>query len=116
MYKFDIFTNYHSLRYKKNCQILKEGMSEMGFKEFLDNSHEGYIITSFYYPDDPNFDFQVFDAKLGSKGQGIYPGQVSDAPCFRIGNIGQLFPEDMRCLLRCIHESLQEMDVELPLK
>lgn len=99
-----------------NCEILKNGMKEMGFKEFLDDSHDGYIITSFYYPEDSNFDFNVFDAKLGSKGQGIYPGQVTDAPCFRIGNIGQLFPEDMRFLLKCIRESLTEMNVSLPLE
>ena len=91
-------------------------MKEMGFKEFLDDSHKGYIITSFYYPSDPNFSFEELEYKLGSKGLGIYPGQVSDAPCFRIGNIGQLYPDDMRCLLRCIRESLMEMNVQVPLK
>lgn len=91
-------------------------MKKMGFREFLDDSHENYIITSFYYPNDPNFSFEEFDARLGTKGQGIYPGQVSKAPCFRIGNIGQLYPDDMRCLLNCIREALAEMNVKLPLK
>jgi hypothetical protein len=30
-------------------------MSELGFEEFLDSSHEGYIITSFKFPDHPNW-------------------------------------------------------------
>ena len=88
----------------------------MGFREFLDDSHDTYIITSFFFPNDPNFSFEELDARLGAKGQGIYPGQVSSAPCFRIGNIGQLYPDDMISLLGCIREALLEMNVKLPLE
>ena len=90
-------------------------MKEMGFKEFLDDAHDGYIITSYYYPEDPNFSFEEFDTRLGSKGQGIYPGQLTEARCFRLGNIGQLYPNDMECLLKCIKEVLIEMNVKVPL-
>lgn len=90
-------------------------MNRLGFREFLDDSHDSYIITSFHYPEDENFSFEEFDARLGEKGQGIYPGQVTEARCFRLGNIGQLFPEDMVHLLRCIRKSLLEMNVKLPL-
>ncbi|XP_065069710.1 2-aminoethylphosphonate--pyruvate transaminase-like isoform X1 [Rhopilema esculentum] len=102
-------------RYKKNRNILRRGMKEMGFKEFLDDTHDGYIITSYFYPEDPNFSFEEFDVRLGSKGQGIYPGQLTEARCFRLGNIGQLYPHDMECLLKCIKEVLIEMNVKVPL-
>jgi len=47
--------------------------------------------------------------------QVIYPGKVLDADCFRIGNIGHLFPDDMRHLLVCIKNVLKEMKMEVPL-
>ena len=104
-----------SKRYQENRKILKAGMNEMGFKELLKDSDQGYIITSFYYPDHPNFDFEAFYKRLSEKGQVIYPGKVSQAACFRIGNIGQLYPDDMIVLLKCIKEVCNEMNIPLPL-
>ena len=47
--------------------------------------------------------------------QVIYPGKVTDAETFRIGNIGQLFPKDLDHLIKCICEVLTEMDVPMPI-
>ena len=102
-------------RYQENRRVLKDGMKEMGFKELLKDADQGYIITSYYYPDHPNFDFEAFYTKLSEKGQVIYPGKVSQAACFRIGNIGQLYPEDMKTLLKCVTEVCDEMNIPLPL-
>jgi 2-aminoethylphosphonate-pyruvate transaminase len=41
----------------------------------------------------------------------IYPGKVSNADCFRIGNIGRIFPSDVRALLAAIREVLAAMNV-----
>jgi aspartate aminotransferase-like enzyme len=46
------------------------------------------------------------------KGYVIYPGQVSEADCFRIGIIGRIFPSDVRDLLAAIGETLVEMKIE----
>ncbi|XP_071793265.1 2-aminoethylphosphonate--pyruvate transaminase-like [Asterias amurensis] len=102
-------------RYKENCQIIRDGMKSFGFKTLLDASHEGYIITSFYFPQHSNFDFQDFYSGLKEKGQVIYPGKVTKAACFRIGNIGHLFPRDMRHLLSCVKEVCRDMDITLPM-
>lgn len=103
-------------RYRNNREILRKGMKKFGFEEFLDKSHEGYIITSYRFPEHPNFDFKTFYQKLSDKGQVIYPGKVLDADCFRIGTIGHIFPEDIQHLLTCIEEVCHEMNVPLPLK
>ncbi|XP_065069699.1 2-aminoethylphosphonate--pyruvate transaminase-like [Rhopilema esculentum] len=105
-----------SARYQKNREVLRHGMREMGFKEFLDDSHKGYIITSYFFPEDKSFDFKQFYQKLSDKGQVIYPGKVTKADCFRIGNIGHLFPSDMEYLLTCIKEVCAEMNVKLPIQ
>lgn len=99
----------------ENCHVLQAGMRKLGFKKFLDDTHEGYIITSYYNPKHFNFDFDEFYNRLNSKNQVIYPGKVSSADCFRIGNIGRLYPEDMEHLLECIKEVLGEMNIPLPL-
>ncbi|CAH1792258.1 unnamed protein product, partial [Owenia fusiformis] len=102
-------------RYQNNCSILRDGMSKLGFKEFLSDEHTGYIITSFYMPSDPQFTFTDFYSKLSDLGQVIYPGKVNDADCFRIGNIGDLSGDDMRHLLMCVKQVCKDMCVKLPL-
>jgi len=96
-------------RYRANHETLLDGMRAMGFREYLDPALQGHIITSFRYPEDENFDFDTFYAKLNSRGMVIYPGKVSDADCFRIGNIGRLGMEDVRALLDAISEVREEM-------
>lgn len=100
-------------RYRRNYQVLIEGMREIGFKEYLAPEDQGHIITSFLYPKDPSFSFEQFYKKLNERGYVIYPGKVSDADCFRIGSIGHIFESDIRSLLAAIREAVSEMDVRL---
>lgn len=103
-------------RYKENWEVLQAGMKKLGFKVLLEPSVQGYIITSYYYPKDPKFDFKEFYNRLNDKGQVIYPGKTLDMDCFRIGNIGHLFQQDMKKLLQCIEEVCRDMKLLLPLK
>ena len=84
-------------------------MAAMGFSEYLDSSIQGYIINTYHYPEHPSFDFAVFYQKLNSRGFVIYPGKLSKANCFRIGNIGRIFPADIKELLSAIQEVKLEM-------
>lgn len=99
-------------RYQKNHQVIADGMAKMGFKEYLPRERQGYIITSFEYSKDKKFCFQTFYQKLNDKGLVIYPGKVGDADCFRIGNIGRLFEQDMNMLLSAIKDVKNEMGFE----
>jgi 2-aminoethylphosphonate-pyruvate transaminase len=100
-------------RYRSNYETLIAGMREMGFQEYLKPEDQGYIITSFLYPNDPNFSFEKFYEGLNQKDYVIYPGKVSDADCFRIGNIGRIFEPDIRALLAAIRETIDQMGVRL---
>ena len=99
-------------RYQANCEVLLHGMRELGFEEYVRPEFRGYIITSFRYPQHPQFKFGPFYEHLSQKGFVIYPGKTSKADCFRIGSIGHIFPEDMRNLLVAVRETLREMGVE----
>lgn len=100
-------------RYKTNFELLRKGMREMGFKEYLPNDKQGYIISTYFYPQSPAFDFKKFYEKLNDKGFIIYPGKLTKAYCFRVGNIGHIFPKDIEGLLTAITDVKKEMGFNL---
>ena len=90
-------------RYVENHRTLVDGMRALGFQTLLSDDKQGCIITSFLYPS-ADFDFADFYNKLKGKGFVIYPGKISDADTFRIGNIGDIYPSDIKALLEAIRE------------
>ena len=88
-------------RYCRNHDVLVEGMRSLGFKTLLKDEVQSPIITSFLYPD-KEFNFKEFYHQLKEKGFVIYPGKISQADTFRIGNIGDVFPEDFSRLIEAI--------------
>ncbi len=96
-------------RYQENYNTLIEGMRNLGFKEYLDKDKQGWIITSFLYPENENFDFNEFYARLNEQGYVIYPGKLSQADCFRIGNIGQIYKKDVEGLIAAIKRAKAAM-------
>ena len=89
-------------RYTENYDSLINGMEHLGFKEYLSREIQGCIITSFYYPNSPNFVFNESYNRLSDMGIVIYPGKLSKADCFRIGNIGRIYKQDIIKLLSYI--------------
>ncbi|NUN95595.1 MAG: 2-aminoethylphosphonate--pyruvate transaminase [Candidatus Omnitrophica bacterium] len=100
-------------RYSHNHEVLIRGMREIGFEEYLAPELQGPIITSFRYPEHPNFSFEEFYRRLNERNYVIYPGKVSNADCFRIGTIGRIFESDILALLAAVREVVLEMGVEL---
>lgn len=88
-------------RYKKNHRTLVDGMRALGYTTLLPDASQGPIITSFLFPT-ADFNFVAFYELLKQRGFVIYPGKISDAETFRIGNIGDVFPEDIEELLEAI--------------
>lgn len=82
-------------RYSNNHEIIRNGLLPIGFKELVPYEEQSKIINSFYYPNDANFKFEEFYKRLSDKGKIIYPGKVTKAACFRIGNIGTLTIDDL---------------------
>ena len=93
-------------RYCKNQSCLVQGMKELGFKSLLEKDMHSPFITSFYSPEHKDYDFRRFYTLLKEKGFVIYPGKVSHADCFRIGNIGDVYPGDIARLINAISESM----------
>ena len=86
-------------RFKNNQQRLVQDMKAMGFLPLLKEDLQSPIITSFYYPEDSEFEFTHFYDYLKEQGYVIYPGKISEAETFRIGNIGHVYESDMNDLV-----------------
>ncbi|MET3287591.1 UNVERIFIED_CONTAM: 2-aminoethylphosphonate--pyruvate transaminase/phosphonoacetaldehyde hydrolase [Brevibacillus sp. OAP136] len=89
-------------RYATNQRTLVEGMKRIGFKPLLEEEHQSPIITSFLYPESSAFTFAEFYSRLKQSGFVIYPGKITAADTFRIGNIGDVEPTDMERLVAAI--------------
>lgn len=95
-------------RYQENNRLLIQKMKEMGIRTYIGAEHQGPIITTFFYPENHNFSFQEMYQYIKERGYAIYPGKVTEADTFRIGNIGEIYPEDIEKLCAIMKEFLEE--------
>lgn len=93
-------------RYLQNQRTLVEGMRKLDFECLLPDAVQSPIITSFMSPTHPEYQFAKFYQALKQKGFVIYPGKVTNVDTFRIGNIGEVYPEDIERLLAVIEQSM----------
>lgn len=100
-------------RYFHNNRLLIRNMKEMGIETYIDEEHQGPIITTFLYPQGHDFSFQEMYAYIKERGYAIYPGKVTEADTFRIGNIGEIYEEDIIKLTEIFREffRLHHMEV-----
>jgi len=96
-------------RYKQNQRTLVEGMQGLGFTPLLDDSLHSPIITAFYSPEHNNYKFNTFYKALKKQGYVIYPGKVSNADCFRIGNIGDVHKSNIEGLIRAVSNTMKAL-------
>ena len=96
-----------SRRYRENNRYLIQGLKAMGFIPYVSEEHQGPIITTFFYPENRNYTFEEMYCFIEDRGYAIYPGKVTDAETFRIGNIGEIYLEDMERLCEIFREFLQ---------
>lgn len=86
-------------RYTATNRALRKGMEELGFKAYIDEAHQGPIITTFFYPENCKFTFAKMYGYLKDNGYVIYPGKLTDAETFRLGNIGEIYMDDVEKIL-----------------
>ncbi len=100
-------------RYSENNKLLIAKMKEMGFTTYIDESLQGPIITTFYYPENTDYDFNEMYMYIKERGYAIYPGKITSANTFRIGNIGEIYKEDIEKLCDIIKSFMEEKKNEV---
>ena len=101
-------------RYRANHAVLVQRMAQLGFQSYVDERSAGCIITTFLVPRHPKFSFEATYQGLSARGYVIYPGKTTAADSFRIGSIGQLYPQDMEGVVNALQEVLQAQGVPIP--
>lgn len=95
-------------RYSDNNELLVRKMNELGFRSYIDATHQSPVITTFFYPEKADFSFEEMYAYIKKRGYAIYPGKLTDANVFRIGNIGEIYKEDIDKLCDIFAEYLSK--------
>ena len=96
-------------RYDQNQRLLAENFRALGFVPYLDPAVQGPIITTFRYPAGARFTFQQMYENIKARGYVLYPGKVMEAETFRVGNIGEIYPEDIARLSAILADFLKEV-------
>ena len=94
-------------RYTENNKLLTSRLRALGFETYVGDEYQGPIITTFFYPANKNYTFQEMYQYIKERGYAIYPGKVTDAETFRIGNIGEIYPEDINRVCDIIEEFIK---------
>jgi len=101
-------------RYRRNCEVLIEGMTRLGFRLFLDAKHQAPVIVTFHAPSDPNYDFQKFYDRVREKGFVLYPGKLTQVDTLRVGCIGAIDEHAMRAAVHAVSDTLKEQGITNP--
>ena len=65
-------------RYVENNRLLIEKMKELGIRPYIDEGHQGPIITTFFYPENASFSFADMYQYIKERGYAIYSGKVTE--------------------------------------
>lgn len=94
-------------RYSRNNRLLIEKMEELGIHSYIDKRYQSPIITTFLYPE-KNFSFAEMYRYIKDRGYAIYPGKLTEMDTFRIGNIGEIYEDDIMKLYQIIKDFFEE--------
>jgi 2-aminoethylphosphonate-pyruvate transaminase len=96
-------------RYRESCRVLVESMRALGFRTLLPDARQAPIIVTFKKPADPAYDFERFYDGLRDRGFAIYPGKLTKEDTFRVGCIGQVFPDDLRRFATAVRDVMDAL-------
>jgi 2-aminoethylphosphonate-pyruvate transaminase len=93
-------------RYQNSNRIVRERLEKIGIHAYISAEKQSPIITTFLFPNE-RFNFEDFYSFVKERGYVIYPGKLTDADTFRIGNIGEIYEDDIQELCNIIEEYMK---------
>lgn len=95
------------IRYNKCCDILLNGLKELDLEKIVSEENHSKLITSVIEPLYEKYNFDDMHRYFYDRGFTIYPGKVSNLNTFRIANIGDIYPEDMKNFVELMKEYIE---------
>lgn len=96
-------------RYQRNAGVIIERLTALGLAPLLAARARSFIIVSFLVPEEKWFNFQSFYDEVHARGFTLYPGKVAAASTFRVGCIGDVYPETMERAAGAIDQALRAL-------
>ncbi len=94
-------------RYKKDAEIIRQGVRDLHLKMLLSDEHTmSNTVTSVFLPEDKNID--TFISTMEERGYVLYLGKgpLLEQNMFQIANMGQIYPQDCKDFLKIMKEVL----------
>ncbi|HQO22785.1 MAG TPA: 2-aminoethylphosphonate--pyruvate transaminase [Spirochaetota bacterium] len=83
-------------RYTECWKIFVDAVKEIGLKMLVKEEHQSHFITAVLNPETDKYCFEKFHDYARSFGFTIYPGKLGNINTFRIANMGDIRPEEMK--------------------
>ena len=83
-------------RYTACWNILVAAVKKLGLKMLVKEEHQSHFITAILEPETPKYSFDALHDFAAEHSFTIYPGKLGNIDTFRIANIGDIQPEEMR--------------------
>lgn len=98
-------------RYASCWQELVKSVKKLGLSMLVPEEAQSKLITAIIEPSSPQYSFDALHDLARSKGFTIYPGKLSGANTFRIANIGDIQPEEMRAFTEVMESYMKSIGV-----
>ena len=83
-------------RYTECWRILLAAIKKLGLEMLVKEEHQSHFITAILEPKTPQYSFDALHDFAAEHSFTIYPGKLGNIDTFRIANIGDIQPEEMR--------------------
>lgn len=99
-------------RYARYCACwdeLVKSVKKLGLKMLVPAEAQSKLITAIIDPESPKYKFDDLHDLAREHAFTIYPGKLSDANTFRIANIGDIQPEEMRAFTEVLESYIKTL-------
>ena len=98
-------------RFTECWKILVNALKEIGLKMLVKEENQSHFITAILIPETPAYDFNNMHDFARGQGFTIYPGKLGNIDTFRIANMGDIKPEEMRRFTEILKEYMKSIGV-----
>jgi len=98
-------------RFSECWKIFVAGLKEIGLKMLVKEENQSRFITAVLFPENPEFSFNGLHDYVRSFGFTIYPGKLGNIDTFRIANMGDIKPEEMRRFVVVLRDYMHSIGV-----
>jgi 2-aminoethylphosphonate-pyruvate transaminase len=98
-------------RYSACWEELVKSVKKTGLKMLVPEQAQSKLITAIVEPETAEYNFETLHDIGREHSFTIYPGKLSDANTFRIANIGDIQPEEMKAFTVVMEEYFSKMKI-----